>query len=212
VAAAAAAAAADAAAAAAAANIRLPLILTSCNCNCSLCGTASRLVALDDACCADDAAVCDEGSGIPTTCDVACGAVLLPLLGDCGTTINRMFDGLDGVYDGTATQFVTLRATCVSVSIDALLSYIREMQADGCRLMLNGVAETTVDMAAEAACSDAKASCGMSVRDELLTCADDCASRTEFVPAGSSQAAPLAFARDWNVTTPILNPDWLGSI
>eukprot|EP01043_Picozoa_sp_COSAG02_P095675 COSAG02_NODE_32014_length_523_cov_1.091981_2_plen_25_part_01 len=25
-----------------------------------------------------------------------------------------MFDGLDGVYDGTATQFVTLRGACVS--------------------------------------------------------------------------------------------------
>jgi hypothetical protein len=99
-----------------------------------------------------------------------------------------MFDGLDGVYDGTATQFVTLRATCVSVSIDALLSYIRGMQADGCHLMLNGVAETTVDMAAEAACSDAKASCGMSVRDELLTCADDCASRTAlYQPAPARQ-------------------------
>ena len=33
--------------------------------------------------------------------------------------------------------------------------------------------ETTVDMAAAASCSDKKASCGMSVRDQLLTCEDD---------------------------------------
>ena len=106
-------------------------------------------------------------------CSVACGAVLLPLLSDCGTTINRMFDGLDGVYDGTATQFVTLRGICLSISVDELLTYIRQMQADGCHLALNGVAETTVDMASAAACTDAKASCGMSVRDGLLSCTDD---------------------------------------
>ncbi len=128
---------------------------------------------MDNACCNDGMAVCDEGLGIPTTCSVECGATLLPLLTDCGTTINHMFDGLDGVYDGTATQFVTLRATCVSISLDELLAHIRQMQADGCHLALNGVAETTVDMASAAACTDAKASCGMSVRDGLLTCADD---------------------------------------
>jgi hypothetical protein len=84
-----------------------------------------------------------------------------------------MFDGLDGVYDGTATPFVTLRGTCVSISLDELLSHIRQMQADGCHLALNGVAETTVDTASATACVDAKASCGMSVRDGLLTCAED---------------------------------------
>eukprot|EP01043_Picozoa_sp_COSAG02_P065859 COSAG02_NODE_10066_length_2035_cov_1.199380_2_plen_224_part_00 len=137
------------------------------------CNSASRLKALDDACC-NDAAVCDQESGIPTACSVACGAVLLPLLSDCGITINHMFDGLDdGVYDGTATPFVTLRGTCVSISLDELLSHIRQMQADGCRLALNGVAETSVDTASATACTDAKSSCGMSVRDGLLSCADD---------------------------------------
>lgn len=132
-------------------------------------------MALDDACCNsfDGAAVCDDASEIPTTCSVACGATLLPLLSDCGITINHMFDGLDGVYDGTATQFVTLRGTCVSVSLNELLEHIRQMQADGCHLALNGVAETSVDMVSAAACTDAKSSCGMSVRDGLLTCADD---------------------------------------
>ena len=99
---------------------------------------ASRLVDLDNACCSGEGQDCD--GGVPTTCGVACGASLLPLLSDCGVTINRMFDGDDGVIDGTATEFVTLRATCVSISLNALLSYIKQLQSSGCHLSLNGVA------------------------------------------------------------------------
>ena len=72
---------------------------------------------------------------------------MLPLLGDCGILINRIFDGDDGVVDGTATEFVTLRDTCVSISLDELLMRIRQLDAEGCHITTNGVAETTVAMA-----------------------------------------------------------------
>ena len=161
------------------------------------CGVAAaRIADLDDVCCSKGQPIPGCGTtGLPATCSVPCGASLLPLLGDCGILINRIFDGDDGVVDGTATEFVTLRDTCVSISLDELLVRIRLLEADGCHIDTNGVAETTVDMAAAASCTDRKASCGMSVRDELLTCQDDRALQTTMKITLVLNAAPCTHFR-----------------
>ena len=100
--------------------------------------TAKRLQALVDVCCADVDEE-DEGcatAGIPTTCSVKCGAALLPFLSDCAD----MFEG----SDGTATEFATLRETCVSIPLDTLLLRVKQLQAEGCQVdteaMMGGAA------------------------------------------------------------------------
>ena len=85
-------------------------------------------------CCAEVDGVEDEGcatAGIPTTCSVRCGAALLPFLGDCAD----MFEG----SDGTATEFATLRETCVSIPLDTLLLRVKQLQAEGCQVDTNAM-------------------------------------------------------------------------
>eukprot|EP01050_Picozoa_sp_SAG11_P011747 SAG11_NODE_1266_length_5342_cov_4.156369_6_plen_158_part_00 len=62
--------------------------------SCDIAQLDSRIVRLDSVCCVGDR--CTE------TCDVDCMEVIVPLLDDCGSEIDLVYDSMDGIRDGQA--------------------------------------------------------------------------------------------------------------
>ena len=64
---------------------------------CDLTTLENRITALNDACCVADACYTSLD-----TCSIDCAIVLFPLLSDCRSILDNLYDGVDGTYDGVA--------------------------------------------------------------------------------------------------------------
>ena len=128
----------------------------------------ARIARLDATCCPDGTTSCPHGT--PTACSVACGAALSPLMDECGTLLDVLFDSADGVEDGTADVFRSLLHKCNMLRPRDILAELQPLQAAGrCPdEWTEGVGATAVTAGA---CTDARPSCA--VLTQYMTCAGD---------------------------------------
>jgi hypothetical protein len=128
----------------------------------------ARVAHLDDTCCPDGVASCPDGS--PTECSVACGASLSPLMDECGSLLDVLFDAADGLEDGVADVFRSLLRKCNMLSPQEILAELQPLQAAGrCPdSWTEGVGATAV---AAGTCADARPNCAQLT--QLMTCAGD---------------------------------------
>ena len=85
--------------------------------------------------------------------------MLFPLLRDCRSVLDNLYDGVDGTYDGVASIFDTSYESCLSIQGPDALGRVQELYDSGvCPAdVLNGVGETDVI----ATCEDKNTQCDM---------------------------------------------------
>jgi hypothetical protein len=147
---------------------------------CELRDIRSKVAELDATCCANDAPGekrCDPAvsNGAPSTCSAACGAKLVKLYHQCNSTLDKLFDGMDGEYDGVAQTLHDLRSSCLSMPVGDVVDELKRLQDQGCEVDSNGIGRLVVDGAPiDADCQDtgAHTMCQL-VTSGALTCAGD---------------------------------------
>jgi hypothetical protein len=134
----------------------------------SLATLHARIARLDIACCPSGITSCPDGS--PTECSVTCGAALSPLMDECGTLLDVLFDAVDGVEDGVAATLRSLLRMCNMIRPQDILAELQPLQAVGrCPdEWTEGVGATAV---AVSACADARPNC--EALTQLMSCAGD---------------------------------------
>ena len=88
---------------------------------------------------------CQQGAG----CTVVCAAKLMPLLsGPCAPLLRRLYDGVDGTYDGRAAVFDPITHQCQAMPTTTVIKGLAQLQESGeCAshgISLNGLAEQSV--------------------------------------------------------------------
>ena len=123
---------------------------------CPLSTLDARVSALNQHCCLT-LGPAGTDCGADASCSVDCAVVVLPLLRDCRALLDQLYDGVDGVEDGTADLFDELHASCLEISPQDALQRVTELHMVGqCPDDdLNGVGETEVMVE----CTDANPSC-----------------------------------------------------
>ena len=102
--------------------------------------------------------------------------MLLPLLGDCQSLINKVYDAADGHFDGEAEMFSNAEDECRRMPAPELLDFLVAMHDRGeCPdSVLDGVSETDVKAAA---CTDTEAwaggRCAIIIASGGFTCERD---------------------------------------
>ena len=133
-----------------------------------------RVAALDAVCCAGGAEVCPGGA--PLGCSVPCGAALSPLMNECGTILDMLFDAADGQEDGSATILRTLLSKCNALPASEVLAALKPL-ADAGRCpdqWMEGVGNVAV---VADRCADSRVNCDALIG--LLSCSDDFCHGTE---------------------------------
>ena len=90
-------------------------------------------------------APCQQGAG----CTVVCAAKLMPLLnGPCAPLLRRLYDGVDGTYDGRAAVFDPITHLCQAMPTTTVIKGLAQLRESGeCAshgISLNGLAEQSV--------------------------------------------------------------------
>jgi hypothetical protein len=111
---------------------------------CPLSDLRARIAEVDAVCCA--AGACQEGvhGGAPATCSPMCGGKLLHLYSMCNRTLDVLFDGMDGSYDGVASTFSDLRQKCMRLSSRSVIDEMKRMEDSGCQISADGIGEEVV--------------------------------------------------------------------
>ena len=139
---------------------------------CPLGDLHSRVTELNEACCVPG------GDGSPScdgTCDAECVVVLFPLLDECRTAINSIYDGADGTFDGETSGLTAVSDQCLALPNPDVIDMLKAMQDRGqCPpTALDGVAETELE--APGACADVWSGgrCELSIVSGVFTCGHD---------------------------------------
>ena len=140
---------------------------------CPLSDVRARIAELDAVCCAEGA--CDErvNNGAPTTCSPMCGGKMLELYSMCNRTLDVLFDGQDGSYDGVASTFSDLRQTCLQLSPSSVVGEMKRLQDSGCVVNADGVGEETVQQNNGNGCRDTGIELCALIADGALSCEAD---------------------------------------
>eukprot|EP01043_Picozoa_sp_COSAG02_P045205 COSAG02_NODE_4112_length_5763_cov_3.743997_2_plen_659_part_00 len=118
---------------------------------CDLNRLDARIEAFNNACCTSTACIPDG------LCSVDCAVVLLPLVVDCGPVLDLLYDGTDGLIDGTSSTFTTGSEACLAIASTDALQRVQELHDAGIcpPTVLDGVAEVEVS----ATCEDTNDNC-----------------------------------------------------
>eukprot|EP01050_Picozoa_sp_SAG11_P026001 SAG11_NODE_6071_length_1394_cov_1.796911_1_plen_206_part_00 len=136
------------------------------NATCDLLTLPSRIQHLNEA--------CPVGQ-----CDTSCVPVLIPLLADCRTFLNQIYDGQDGVFDGEFRPLSDVYGACLEIPIPELIDNLKSAVHDGkCQASdLDGVSQS--GLKAEV-CEDVwKGRCAATLDSGVMTCDVDFCSTTE---------------------------------
>lgn len=98
---------------------------------------------------------------------------MLALYSMCNQTLDVLFDGQDGSYDGVASTFSDLRQTCLQLSPSSVVDEMKRLQDSGCEVNADGVGEEAVQQHGADGCTDSRPELCALVIDGALTCQDD---------------------------------------
>lgn len=133
----------------------------------------AQIAELDAVCCAEGACDEDVNNGAPTSCSPMCGGKMLALYSVCNRTIDVLFDGQDGSYDGVASTFSNLRQTCLQLSPSSVVDEMKRLQDSGCEVNADGVGEENVQQHGAGGCTDSRVELCTLIADGALSCKDD---------------------------------------
>ena len=133
--------------------------------DCSLLTFQEKIGKVDSACCTSENGQCDDGP--PTDCSPMCGAKLLDFMAACSDTLTLFFDGLEYLAIAGFSE------KCLDLPASQVLAEMERVEATGCTIALDGVAETEI-VPAESGCTDkGSPSLCATVDQGVLDCAAD---------------------------------------
>ena len=98
---------------------------------------------------------------------------MLELYSMCNRTLDVLFDGQDGSYDGVASTFSDLRQTCLQLSPSSVVGEMKRLQDSGCVVNADGVGEETVQQNNGNGCRDTGIELCALIADGALSCEAD---------------------------------------
>ena len=142
---------------------------------CDLSTLTGRIHELNAACCINPKTTERKDQCDLEVCDGECVSVLLPLRDECGSLLDKLYDGTDGKEDGIAQAFSTLHSQCLTIPIPEILDDLKALQAQGqCPDdVLDGVATAEVE---GPVCRDTwqnHPGCEAAIASGFLTCEAD---------------------------------------
>ena len=111
---------------------------------CPLQDLRAEISELDAICCDQQACDADINHGAPAICSAGCATKLESLFHSCNSTLDAVFDGMDGTLDGRAELIHNLRERCDQIRASDVILELKELQAKGCDVDANGVGEMAV--------------------------------------------------------------------
>ena len=137
--------------------------------DCALDAFLAKTSAVDEACCTADSDDYGCAQGVPLACTAMCGAKLIDLQSTCAATMNHFFSSTQ--LAGMSSFF---QDTCLTIPTREVFHEIERLEADGCTVILDGVAESAVPTQAQDGCSNSGPAHLCQLVDEgILSCEAD---------------------------------------
>ena len=132
---------------------------------------------VDEACCGASGSSC-TADGV-SACTVQCAARFRSFMRECNSTMELLFDAMDGATDGAAARVDSLHGLCRAIpATDVIAELSRLQDAEGCVLQTDGVAEISTALVvhaggASASCADTRDNCATGISSGFMTCGRD---------------------------------------